>query len=59
MGEELACQCEEGNPNDVYAFAVKTDADIVVGHLPRKISAACSLFLRRSGTIVCQVTGSR
>ena len=55
----MACQREEGNPNDVYAVAVKTDADIVVGHLPWKISAACSLFLRRSGTIVCQVTGSR
>ena len=59
VGEELACQCEEGNPNDVCAVAVKTDASTVVGHLTRKISAACSLFLRRSGTIMCQVTGSR
>ena len=41
VGEELACQREEGNPNDVYAVAVKTDAGIVVGHLQRKISAAC------------------
>ena len=59
LGKELTCQREEGNPYDVYAVAVKTDAGIVVGHLPRKISAACSLFLRRSGTIVCQITGSR
>ena len=59
LGKELACQREEGNPYDVYAVAVKTNAGIVVGHLPRKISAACSLFLRRSGTIVCQITGSR
>ena len=58
LGKELACQREEGNPY-VYAVAVKIDAGIVVGHLPRKISAACSLFLRRSGTIVCQITGSR
>ena len=38
-GEELACQHEEGSPNDVYVVAVKTDASIVVGHLMRKISA--------------------
>ena len=29
MGEELACQHEEGNPYDVYAIAVKTDAGIL------------------------------
>ena len=59
LGEELSCQREEGNPNDVYAVAVKTAANIVVGHLPRKISATCSLFLSRSSTIACEVTGSR
>ena len=45
----------EGNPNYVvYAVAVKTDVDIIVGNLLRKISAACYLFLRWSGTIVCE-----
>ena len=31
----------------------------VVGHVPRKISAICSLFLRRGGRIQCEVTGTR
>ena len=36
-----------GNPNGVvYAVAVKTDVEIIVGNLLRQISAACSLFLR-------------
>ena len=30
----------------------------VVGHVPKKISTICSLFLR-SGTITCEVNGSR
>ena len=32
---------------------------IVVGHLPKKISATCSLFLRKGGAISCQVTDER
>ena len=48
----------KGNPNGVvYAVAVKTDVEIIVGNLLQQISAACSLFLRWSGTIVCKVTG--
>ena len=30
-----------------------------MGHVPRKISSICSLFLRESGSIICRVTGSR
>ena len=41
-----------------YAVAVMR-GDTIVGHVPRKISAACSLFLHRNGTIRCTVTGSR
>ena len=45
----------EGNPNGVvYVIAVKADVDSIVGNLLRKISAACSLFLRWSSTIVCE-----
>ena len=55
VGEELACRHEEGNPNDVYTDTERTDSGIVVGQLPRKISKACSLFLWRSGMIMCQV----
>ena len=40
VGEELACQ---QNRNDVYAVAVKTDAGVIVGHLPRKISSLFSV----------------
>ena len=49
-----------GNPNGVvYAVAVKTDIEIIVGNLLRQILAACFLFLHWSGKIVCEVTGSR
>ena len=45
-----------GNPNGFeYAVAVKNDVEIIIGNLLRQISAACSLFLRWSGTIVCEV----
>ena len=38
-------------------FAIKLME--IVGHLLRKISATCSLFLRRGGKIDCRVTGQR
>ena len=44
-----------GNLNDVYAIAIKNGAS-VIGHVPRKLSAACSLFLRLGGTINCEIT---
>ena len=31
----------------------------VVGHIPRRISAACSLFIERNGRIHCRITGPR
>jgi len=31
----------------------------VVGHVPKKISAACALFLGRKGSIRCTISGSR
>ena len=31
----------------------------IVGHVPRKFSAICSIFIRRGGSIVCIVSGSR
>ena len=42
VGEELACQREEGN-HDVYAVTVKTNDGIVVCHLPRKIGSLFSV----------------
>ena len=58
LGEELQCQRESTNANDPYAVAVRKD-DNVVGHVPRRISAACSLFIQKGGRIVCTVRGSR
>ena len=56
IGETLVYKREPDNPTDVYAVAVMVNS-IVVGHVPRKISAACSLFLRRNGsTLHCTIT---
>ena len=57
IGEELDCRHELSNPADTYAVATMRDA-AVVGHIPRKISAICALFLR-SGTLRSIVSGSR
>ena len=58
VGQTLPCQREAGNPHDPYAVSV-TEGGTIVGHVPRAISAVCSLFLRRNGTILCEVTGTR
>ena len=58
LHEELDCERERGNIEDLYAVAVKKNGHIV-GHIPRKISAICSTFIRRGGCIICTVTGSR
>ena len=61
-GEELTCSRELGNSRDPYAIAVKKmigREEKVVGHVPRRISAICSLFIRRGGNIRCQVTRFR
>ena len=57
-GEVLQCERGTGNAKDRYAVAVKKDRT-VIGHLPKKVSRACSLFLRRVGNIQCSVTGRR
>ena len=33
-----------------------TRAGTMVGHLPKKTSSTCSLFIRKGGTIDCEVT---
>ena len=43
---------------NLYAVAVLKDGT-VVGHIPRKISQICLLFLARGGAIVCTPTGGR
>jgi hypothetical protein len=58
VGKTLQCQRQTGNPHDAYAVAV-LESGVVVGHVPKKISCVCSLFLRRRGAISCTVTGDR
>ena len=56
LGEVLTCEREPDNASDRYAVAVKKEGT-VVGHLPRKLTRVCSLFLRWGGTVDCIVTG--
>ena len=58
VGQEYNCEREEDNTEDSYAVAIISGGN-TVGHVPRSISAAYSLFLQRLGTITCRVTGSR
>jgi len=58
LGETMVCAIESENAFDPFAVSVVRDGEII-GHVPRKISAACSLFLRHHGSITCQVTGRR
>ena len=60
MGQLLECMHEQGNSKDPYAIAVLHGwCKKTVGHLPRKILAACSIFLRKGGWITCVITAPR
>ena len=59
LGEELCCERELGNVIDRYAVAVKKDSSETVGHLPKKISRLCSMFIQTGGEIIATVTGHR
>ena len=58
IGETLRCKREKDNNSDRYAIAVLQN-DVIVGHLPRKYSRVCSLFLDTGGSISCTVSGRR
>ena len=58
IGEELECQRERRNGADAYTVAVVREGT-VVGHVPRRISRVCSLFIIRGGVIRCCVTDRR
>jgi len=55
---ELLCFIEPHNREDRYAVAVM-DGTSIVGHVPRKISYICYIFLFHSGSIICHVTGPK
>ena len=63
--DNLFCQREIGNPHDTLAVAVKRNVAgddgtmTTVGHIPRKLSAICSIFIRCGGTINCVVNSTR
>ena len=56
-GEVLSCEMEDENFFDPYAVAIKKGSEMI-GHIPRKISAACFNFLDMGGTITCEITDS-
>ena len=55
LGESLVCEGDPKNASICYGCEKGT----MIGHLPRKVSQVCFLFLRREGTIECTVTGCR
>ena len=57
-GEILSFKRENDNYHNPFSVAVVKDGQIV-GHVPKKISTVCSLFLRQGGNIVCTVTEHR
>lgn len=58
LGQELPRGREEGNGKDPYAVAALRE-NAVIGHVPRRISTACSLFLHREGSVHCIITAAR
>ena len=58
VGETLNCAREVGNRSDTFAVAVIKGGD-TVGHVPRRISSICSIFMRNGGVISCEIIGSR
>ena len=62
IGDEFICKREIGNPKDPLSVAVMKligGENTVIGHVPRIISALCSLFIRRGGVLKCRVDGRR
>ena len=44
IGEMLACEREENNAHNKYTIAVKNEAQLLVGHVPRELSKIFSRF---------------
>ena len=58
VGELLTCSREPTNASVRYAVGVIKEGT-TIGHLPRKIFKACSVFLTSDGVISYKMTGSR
>lgn len=59
IGEVLRCEREPGNVHDEYPVAVKNEDGKVVGHVPIELSKVFCRFIRDSGEVEAQCTGSR
>ena len=62
LGEELSCAREIGNPHDLTSVAIQKEIGgevVTVGHIPKRISALTSVFIRRGGSRKYVVNGSR
>lgn len=56
VDEMLHCKAQHNNTTDQYAVAVCTSDGKIVGHVPRKISRVCWLFLRKpEHELLCQI----
>ena len=49
-GEILCCEIEVDNSDDPSAVTIKKGGT-TIGHVPRKISTICCIFVRREGII--------
>ena len=59
IDEELTCQRERHNYHDPFAVSM-LKSSVIVGHVPRQISAICYVFLgKHNSSISCKITGSR
>ena len=56
--EKLCCMRKLSNSQDPFAVAVMKGL-IIVGHVPRKISSICSMFICKGGSITCEVVALR
>ena len=60
IGETLICKQEGGNAHDRYIVGCYKPDSTLVGHVPKKISILCNLFLRdATNRITCVISGSR
>ena len=50
IGEQLPCKREHGNHKDPFTVVVLRST-VTAGHVPKKISSVCSMFVLRDGTI--------
>ena len=58
LDEELECMRDSANIMERYSVGT-FKRNVLVGHLPKKMSTLASLFIRRGGTITCKITSAR